>query len=223
MITLERWRSIMDPVNWGHYARTAEDIENNYKQTLGEISDFWEKEIIRERSKVLDIGSGNGRMGMVLKSYPISQYVGIDPHAKSIEFCSNTLCEDERFSFKWIDLRNAQYNPKGKMKPTKFTIPFEDGSFDSVICCSLFSHIETLKVATRYLQEIERVLKPGGRFFSSWFRSPPNKLTKSAFRTVLKEKDIQKLFKPFHIYNERGGTSEDFNDQWCIYAEKVNG
>jgi 2-polyprenyl-6-hydroxyphenyl methylase / 3-demethylubiquinone-9 3-methyltransferase len=41
-------------------------------------------------------------------------------------------------------------------------LPFDDSSFDHVACCDVLEHVNDLD---RVVQEIARVLKPGGRFF----------------------------------------------------------
>lgn len=221
VLSLEAWRERMSPVTWGHRPRTPEQLDASYRQTLNETREFRERGVIRPGDFVVDIGSGNGRMAAMLEAIPIGRYLGIDPHRRSVEFCRELMAHNPRFAFEWTDLRNGQYNPKGKVKPHRFSIGLPDGSVDAVICCSLFTHIETEKAAKRYLREIARVLKPGGRCFSSWFRSPPNPPTSDPLRTVFREARIRRLFRPFDIVHERGGTTTEFNDQWCIFARKT--
>jgi len=41
------------------------------------------------------------------------------------------------------------------------SLPFDDASFDAVVCCLVFEHIDAVDEA---LAEVARVLRPGGRF-----------------------------------------------------------
>ncbi len=219
-ISLESWQAVHRELDFGHHFKDDEAIRNAYEQTYNETHELLQKGVIQEGNFVLDIGSGNARMGLGLQAYPIGKYIGLDPIQASIQFSKAALGKDKRFSFKWVDWKNEQYNPKGKLDPAALRLPVKSQTVDAVLCMSLFSHLETLSVAQRYVDEIFRVLKPGGRFFSSWFRSPPNAVTASAFRTVYPEPEIRQIMAKFVLFDERGGLTDGFNDQWCLFAQR---
>ena len=56
----------------------------------------------------------------------------------------------------------------GRLKDSEYRFPYPDGSFDVVFAVSVFTHLLP-EGAERYVAESVRVLKPGGRFFATWF------------------------------------------------------
>jgi ubiquinone/menaquinone biosynthesis C-methylase UbiE len=103
--------------------------------------------------KILDVGCGTG---IISELYPSLDILGIDIS------------------------RGMLSHHKGKHQYASATdIPFSDNSFDSVICRSVLHHLHE---PTKALQEIRRVLKPGGRFVcwetnKSWIASIIRSLT----------------------------------------------
>jgi ubiquinone/menaquinone biosynthesis C-methylase UbiE len=100
----------------------------------------YHKRIIREMmegidGKILDVGCG---VGIISDLYPERDITGIDVSSGMLR------------------------HHKGKHRLASATdIPFRDNSFDSVVCRSVLHHIPETNQA---LNEIQRVLKPGGRF-----------------------------------------------------------
>src|SRR5262249_603056 len=72
------------------------------------------------------------------------------------------------FRFQKIDLYNKLYNPSGILKSSELRFPYEDESFDVVSLTSVFTHMMPSDVR-HYLDEIHRVLRPGGRCLSTCF------------------------------------------------------
>ena len=95
----------------------------------------------RHSDKVLDVGCG---IGFVSQLYPNFDITGID--------ISDGMLE--RNPYKWV-------------KAPVEAIPFPDNTFDFVVCRSLLHHLES---PLKGLQEMHRVLKPGGR----WVAWEPN-------------------------------------------------
>ena len=96
---------------------------------------------IKKGDRVLDLGCGNGRYCEVLMD---TEYVGIDNSEKLIE------------------IANQKYPFAKFITAPVFDIPFPDNYFDKVICIAVLHHIPSLKLRIKTLQEIKRVLKPGG-------------------------------------------------------------
>jgi dolichol-phosphate mannosyltransferase len=97
-------------------------------------------------SGILDVGCGSSK---IIQSHPGS--VGLDFSFKKLRFLRET-------------------NPL-LVHGSVFNLPFQDESFDTVICSQVIEHIPDTDVA---ISELLRVLKPGGRFilgtpdFGSW-------------------------------------------------------
>ena len=73
-----------------------------------------------------------------------------------------------RFRFAVADVHNGQYNPDAETQASEYTFPYGDEEFDVVVLTSVFTHMLPDDVA-HYLDEIARVLKPGGRTLITWF------------------------------------------------------
>ena len=83
-------------------------------------------------------------------------------------------------------------------------LPFEDESFDNVLCLEVIEHLKEKEVL-RLLDEIHRILKPSGILFIS----SPNFYNKEKFwQDHIKEytkKEMKDLLQRwFHIYHEGG-------------------
>ena len=210
------WEKIFAKAKYGH----RPDIKSSIEASLQEGREFVEQGIASDNADVLDLGCGNGRQLIGLVQKGISSYTGLDPIKKCIKFCNRQFASRiPNTRFVHLNVKNKMYNPKGKMLPEEVILPFDSDSFDSVITGSVFTHLGTRAVSERYLEEIARVLKSGGRLFSSWFRNPPYEISSEEYRTVFAECDIEKMLaKHFETYYSRGGSSGEWWDQWCLYS-----
>lgn len=208
-----------------HYARLIKGhtppFEDQERQSRREAEEFSEHGLISTGAKVLDIGCGHGRQAIGMMEFGVGSYTGLDVIPESIEFCKTVFAAVPNFEFLHLDVKNDFYNPQGRQLPREVVFPVESGTYDAVIAGSLYTHLVNKKVCDHYLEESYRALRPGGGIFCSWFRSPPNEVSNDPVRTVLTERAILDIVsKRFHIYFSRGGTSDDFNDQWCLYGRK---
>jgi ubiquinone/menaquinone biosynthesis C-methylase UbiE len=120
---------------------------------------------------VLDVGCGAGRVAVPLTGYlnAAGRYAGFDISTKAIAWCKENISRSNpNFDFAVADIHNPLYNPRGKYQSTDFAFPYPDASFDLVFLTSVFTHLVPAEVK-HYLDEISRVLKPGGRCFSTYF------------------------------------------------------
>jgi SAM-dependent methyltransferase len=130
---------------------------------------------LRPDHKVLDVGSGIGRMALPLTHYlsPQGEYHGFDPTAAGVNWCTDHITSRfPNFHFEVADLRNEFYNPLGKYHPENFRFPFEDNSFDFIFLTSVFTHLFP-DAMRNYFSEIGRVLRQGGRSFITYFLVNP--------------------------------------------------
>jgi len=96
-------------------------------------------------SRILDIGCGV--IPLFLMSTYFDEKFGVDPHINY----SLQGHKDENLNLIKFDVEENQ------------TLPFEDKFFDVITMLAVFEHIEPEKLP-RILNEIHRILKPGGVF-----------------------------------------------------------
>ena len=103
-------------------------------------------------ARVLDVGCGEGQIARVLQSRTSVQsfVVGVDPTQGQVDVAVERSVGE-------------QYLRSGAD-----ALPFADGSFDAVLACLVFEHIDALDEA---ISEVARILRPGGRF--SFFLNHP--------------------------------------------------
>lgn len=125
---------------------------------------------LKASDRVLDVGSGIGRMAIPLTSYLTEgSYQGFDIDRRGVAWCQQHITPAHpQFEFQFVDLYNQFYNAKGSLQSDAFVFPYADNAFDFVFATSVFTHLIP-KDAAHYLDEIERVLAPGGRAFLTWF------------------------------------------------------
>lgn len=94
------------------------------------------------RPPVLDVGTGDGHFASATYETPID--VGID--------------------VRWRDLKRAAGRPgayRSVVRANATALPFRDGTFNTVLSNCVIEHVPNLEAT---LQEIHRVLAPGGAF-----------------------------------------------------------
>jgi SAM-dependent methyltransferase len=127
--------------------------------------------LINQDSRILDIGSGNGQKAVALTSYLSSNgsYEGFDIFKVGIDWSSKHITKRyPNFKFQYVDVYNKHYNPDGTIIPLDFKFPYPDNSFDFAFLVSVFTHMNEKEIL-RYLSEINRVLKIGGKCLATFF------------------------------------------------------
>lgn len=149
----------------------SDDAEHFHRTGREFLGHFVNHGGLRPDDRVLDLGCGCGRMALALLPFlsPRGSYEGIDIHPPSIAWASDHVTAfNPRFRFRAADVRNTTYNPTGRVPAWRYRLPFDDGAFDFVFLTSVFTHLLTHGMRN-YLEEIARVLKPGGRCFITYF------------------------------------------------------
>lgn len=130
---------------------------------------------LRPTDDVLDAGCGLGRIAYSLAHYmaPTARYEGFDIVDHLIAQAQGMITSRfPNFTFRKLDVYNKWYNPAGTVRSTELRFPFDDASFDFVFLTSVFTHMLAPEVR-RYLDEIHRVLRPGGRCLCTCFLLTP--------------------------------------------------
>ncbi|MBK7870927.1 MAG: class I SAM-dependent methyltransferase [Saprospiraceae bacterium] len=131
---------------------------------------FIEKGGLQPDHKVLDVGSGIGRMAAPLTRYlnKNAHYEGFDVIKLGVRWCQkNISTRFPNFHFNYIPINNDLYRADGQ-DATQFRFPYNDESFDFTIVISVFTHLLPSQ-AENYLQEISRTLKPDGTCIATFF------------------------------------------------------
>lgn len=148
---------------------------NDFEGSAGEYTAYLKLLCgLKPGDDLLDLGCGCGLMtlnvtgGLSLPEYlNPGRYVGLDTNGRLIDHCNGTN-RDPNTSF--IYLRHV----------VKGRLPGASNSYNVVLAKSLFTHLFRHEVED-YLEEIKRLLKPGGRCLSTWFllgeEKPKGKLT----------------------------------------------
>jgi ubiquinone/menaquinone biosynthesis C-methylase UbiE len=159
---------------------------------------------LRPNDRVLDVGSGIGRMAAPLTSYlaPTGEYHGFDIVRKGVAWSQKHIATRyPNFHFLHADIKNRFYNPDGVYEASSYKFPYEDGGFNFVFLTSVFTHMFPRDMEN-YLREISRVLKRGGTCFITMF---------------LLNEESQKLI-------EQGSSTQNFVYQLegCVTADANN-
>lgn len=144
---------------------------------------FVEQAGLQPYHRVLDVGSGIGRIARGLTDYLnfefetdldgkaiayLGTYDGFDAIKIGADWCTkNISAKHPNFRFRYVPLENDLYRNDGQ-NAAQFTFPYPDNSFDFVILTSVFTHMLPEEVA-HYLSEIQRVMVAGGTCVATFF------------------------------------------------------
>ena len=117
-----------------------------------------------ENGIMLDVGCGEGRhIFGAMQKFPNLQCVGLDPHLESLDKSLEGLELFESLSNKTTTFLSG----------SAYSLPFGDSTFDLVVCSEVLEHLHEYRDA---ISEINRVLKPGGKFLASVPAEFPEKI-----------------------------------------------
>jgi SAM-dependent methyltransferase len=135
-------------------------------EVLGKLQfDFLVAEGLTPEHYLLDIGCGSLRGGLHFIDYLApGHYAGIEQNAEVL--AAGTT-----------ELENAGVTDKDPQLAVRndFAATGFGQSFDFALAQSVFTHL-TFNSIVRCLAEVDRVLKPGGRFYATFFASPGPRL-----------------------------------------------
>lgn len=160
-------RDDLVPPKFQIFTGSVDDFRSTGQALVGRLVDFAG---LTPDSKVLDIGSGTGRLAVALASYLTTEgsYAGMDIVPSGVAWCQEHISPKyPHFSFKITDIYNKEYNPSGAIQASEYRFPYPDASFDIIVLASVFTHMLPDDVE-HYIEEIARLLKPGGRCYASF-------------------------------------------------------
>ena len=152
--------------------RISTDPSSDYRATGAAFREFLVTHCgLRPDQAVLDVGCGVGRIAVALSGYLEAggRYEGFDIVPEEIAWCRRQVSSRfPNFHFQLADISNQAYNPSGKTRASDYQFAYEAQTFDAAVVASVFTHIFAEDVE-RYVSEIARVLKPGGRCVASFY------------------------------------------------------
>jgi ubiquinone/menaquinone biosynthesis C-methylase UbiE len=132
--------------------------------------------------RVLEVGCGNGKN--FTQDFAHIEFEGTD-------VCQNLLkiCEDRGFK---VRLSDGCY------------LPYEDNSFDHIFSVAVIHHLSTPKRRDKFISEMVRVCKPGGRImFQVWATSSPKFKSSGEVEMTTDPNDRYVLFKVDNDHTNR--------------------
>ncbi len=181
------WR-VLDAVDWisgkGHLIPPRKLIfigDGDFEKTGAEfLGHFTKLGGLSPQQRVLDVGSGIGRMAVPLIPFlsGTGRYDGMEIVPTGVEWCrKNITPRHPNFRFHLIDVYNLEYNPGGKIQAADYRFPFPDSHFDFTFLTSVFTHMLPADFEN-YVSEIARVTQTGGRCLSTFFLLNPESRAK---------------------------------------------
>ena len=120
--------------------------------------------------RVLDLACGTATLTIqVKKSCPDCEVVGLDGSEQILDLARKKVAE-QGVDVSFVNALSTE-------------IPFDDDSFDRVLCSLLFHHLDR-DGKRRTLQEVRRVLKPGGELHLADWGKAPNAVFRAAYLVV---------------------------------------
>jgi SAM-dependent methyltransferase len=130
-------RTWEDNADWWQREFT-EGADPEYTEQIIPLVSEW----LRDATQVLDVGTGEGQLARVAVKLGVERVVGVDPTVAQLKVA-------------------RERGPELYARALADDLPFPDASFDAVVVCLVFEHISDHVPA---INEIGRVLQPGGRF-----------------------------------------------------------
>ncbi len=177
----------------------------------------------KKGARVLDVGCSDGRFVLPIMKDPI-KYHGFDVQEKRIKMARRCFRFFPNFHFKHVPINNDYYSSKCTGISEHFYFPYVDSCFDNVLCVSLFTHLGTESAALNYMNNVKRVIKPGGLLYITFFSNPPNKVDQydvsAEGRTIYSMDFIDELTDGFAILHVEDGKTTYYNDQLKLIARR---
>lgn len=127
---------------------------------------------LRPSSRILDIGSGCGRVATAFMRYltPSGEYLGLDVWKEGIDWCTDHITSARpEFRFRSVEARNNYYYAPDSGVTNEFPLSFVPSNhFDCIFALSVFTHLR-LPDARQYFELVSRALAPDGLAYLTFF------------------------------------------------------
>ncbi|MDE2291644.1 MAG: methyltransferase domain-containing protein [Elusimicrobia bacterium] len=147
-------------VHWGYWEEprladgTAEDLAAAMERLNAEVL---KEARLADGQSVLDAGCGfGGTLACVNRAYEGMRLAGLNIDARQLEVARESLSARASNELRWVE-------------GDACALPFPDASFDRVLAVECIFHFPS---RARFLAEVSRVLRPGGRLSLSDFVPP---------------------------------------------------
>lgn len=168
-------------------------------------------------SRILDVGSGYGRLAIGLLELNINTYyLGVDVHQGAVRWCSENITScNKNYEFKHTNVKNDRYNPRGNNLEAHFSFELEE-NFDLIYLYSVFSHMLERDMII-YLNALKSVLAPKGKlYFTTFVKADSHQVTYNP-KGVIKSG----CFGPLHVVLYNKTYLESLIDQLGWKIERV--
>lgn len=171
--------------------------------------------------RVMDLGTGTGQLAMLLAEQGAREVVGVDVSPAMLEIAEYFRLSSPAPHVKQVSFRLASAR----------RMPFRSESFDAVVCRLVLHHSGKPE---RILQEISRLLKPGGIFIFADLVGPDDPVKRATQNTIeerrnpshvaaLSAEQYRKLFTSngFRIGSETIAVFEQDLEEWLAELESL--
>ncbi|MBM3199136.1 MAG: class I SAM-dependent methyltransferase, partial [Chlamydiae bacterium] len=162
----------------------------------------------------LDLGSGLGQVDIYLAKKHSARIIGVDCASYMVEQANKRLAKESSIIQDRVSFLVLQQSPTLQEFPNE--------SFDLVFSKEVFYHLPA-KEKFLYLQEIYRVLKPGGKvLIADWGQRGPSLTMQQAIRTenscfLLHPEEFSQLLAQAHFQDVQ---VRDVTDQHLVYTRE---
>lgn len=197
--------------------KTFEEITEEFSQTRQNVGKDFEllRPYFRLGATIADLGCGNGRFLKFLeektknidlngKLVPYS-YIGIDNNPKFIELAKKTFVRNANATF---------------IEGDKLAIPLKDKSVDVVCNIRAFHHLPSGAFQCQALQEMKRILKPGGILIVTVWNLFQTKYRKELWKSFVRSVATLGAYHPRDLFISWGEKSRKLRRYY--YAFKPN-
>lgn len=161
----------------------------DFKETGERFLTYFTRHGLKRTDRLLDIGSGMGRMALPLTSYLEGTYDGLDIMPLGVNWCTKHISSRfPHFRFHYLDVHNDLYRSDGQSSE-QIRFPISNDEKDFAILISVFTHMLPSEIE-HYLNEINRSLVKGGKCFATFFiYDDEATLTRNNFKPFYKQDD----------------------------------